>query len=391
MNRITIGLIALTAMGGCMGLDRDPADDNSYGNPNRSPAQSQAWPPATQGSWRGADGKPVQSAFGDWNTQTATPQAKAWTTLPQNTVSVKKSTPNSTTTASAKSSSSKPTVKTDDALVMATYTEAKGSDTIVTTTTKVSHKSPAVNLGVLCLLNNKRVTFHYEVKDSSSSGVDKLELWGTTDTRSWKKYDIVKQTPKSVAADVKDEGLYGFTMIARGKNEVTKNQPPLPGEPPQVWVAVDMTKPVVQLLGAELNVMSQTPTLVVRWDAKDRNLGPRPVTLLYAERLEGPWTPIAANVENRGRYEWAMPACVPSNVYVRVQATDVMGNVGMAQTTTLHLPVRSSNGGIRGEPALTEPGRLGLTPPPNIDANVRPIAATVTNPAVSIISVDGGE
>jgi hypothetical protein len=390
MNRITVSLIVLTAMGGCMGLD--PVDDSSCGNPNRSPAQSQAWPMTSQGAYRGTDGRSVQSAYGDWNTQPATPQAKAPTPLPQNTASVKKSTPNSTTTttASTKSSSSKPAVKTEGALVMATYSETKGSDTSASAMSKASPKSPAVNLGVLRLLNSKRVTFHYEVKDPSSSGAANLELWGTTDTRSWKKYDIVKQTPKSVVTDVKDEGLYGFTMIAHGKNDVTRNQPPLPGEPPQVWVAVDMTKPVVQLLGVELNVISQTPTLVVRWDAKDRNLGPRPITLLYAERLEGPWTPMAANVENSGRYEWAMPAYVPSNVYVRVQATDVMGNLGMAQTTTLHLPGRSSNGGIRGEPALTEPGRLGLTPP-NIDAHVRPLAATVNNPAVSIMSVDGDE
>jgi hypothetical protein len=134
---------------------------------------------------------------------------------------------------------------------------------------------------------------------------------------------------------------------------------------------------------------AQTPALVIRWNAKDRNFGPRPVTLLFAEHLEGPWSPIAANVENSGRYEWLMPACVPSNVYVRVQAIDMMGNVGMAQTTTLHIPGRPLAGAVRSDPALAEPPHLGNTiPPPPYDGNVRPINATVPNPAVSILSVD---
>jgi hypothetical protein len=241
----------------------------------------------------------------------------------------------------------------------------------------------------LRLLNSKRITFHYEVKDPAAAGVGDLELWGTTDSKSWKKYDIVTRTPKSIVVNVKDEGLYGFSMIARGKGELTKNQPPQPGEPPQVWVAVDLTKPDVQLLGAEMNVMSKTPALVVRWSAKDRNLGPRPIALLYAEKLEGPWSAISANIENSGRYEWSMPPCVPPTLYVRVQATDMMGNVGMAQTATLHIPGRPMmSTAVRSEPTLAEPPALKSVPMPVVEPQLKPVAATVPNPAVSILSVD---
>ena len=288
----------------------------------------------------------------------------------------------------------------------ATYTEAKGgrdSDSTLPPVVKspsgkslssvasksAEAKSHPVNLGVLRLLNTKRINFHYEVKDPASAGVAGLEMWGTTDTRSWKKYDIVKRSASSLVVDVKEEGLYGFSMIARGKDELAKNQPPQPGEPPQVWVAVDLTKPVVQLLGAELNIMAKAPALVIRWNAKDRNFGPRPITLLYAERLEGPWTPVAANVENNGRYEWCMPACVPSSVFVRVQAVDLMGNTGMAQTTTLHIPGRAGTSTVFNEPKLADPPKLGNTlPPPPCESNLRPVSATVINPAVSILSVD---
>ncbi|MGH7227122.1 MAG: hypothetical protein ACRELF_28230, partial [Gemmataceae bacterium] len=333
-----------------------------------------------------------------------------WATAPQRSSVVKKTTSSSSksTATAAKSSSSRPSAskvnKPADTLVKATYNQSNGlydgDDGLSAVAKPISAKtpsmprpaeakSPPVNLGVLRLLNSKRITFHYEVKDPASAGVAGLEMWGTNDTRSWKKYDIVKRAGSSLVVDVKDEGLYGFSMIARGKGELAKNQPPQSGEPPQVWVAVDLTKPIVQLLGAELNIMATAPALVIRWNAKDRNFGPRPITLLYADRLEGPWTPVAANVENSGRYEWVMPSCVPSNVFVRVQAIDLMGNAGMAQTTTLHIPGRSATSRVRAEPKLAEPPQLGnMLPTPPCDSNIHPVAAIVPNPAVSILSVD---
>lgn len=295
----------------------------------------------------------------------------------------------------------------EDELLKATYTEAKGSSDREPESKKkvpakasssvvsqpVEPKSPPVNLGVLRLINSKRITFHYEVKDPAAMGVAGLEMWGTTDMRSWKKYNIVARASSSLVVEVKEEGLYGFSMIARGKNETAKDQPPVPGEAPQVWVCVDLTKPNVQLLGAELNIMAKTPGLVIRWNARDRNFGPRPITLLYAERMEGPWTPIAANVDNTGRYEWNMPPCVPSSVFVRVQAVDLMGNTAMAQTTTLHIPGRAATGSAYNEPKLADPPQLGNMLPPVTSAapesHLRPVGlTTIPNPAVSILSVD---
>jgi hypothetical protein len=398
MKRLCVSLIVLTAMGGCLGLDRnDTVEDNPYGSPRRSSAQAQFSSPPNQGGWSpsGSNGQPVQAAYNTWDRPSYGPSgsAKAPANPPPNMATAAKKTASSSgATATAKAPAKKPadSAKTEGEIVRVGHTETKGSEAGAKTAKTVPAKSPPVNLGVLRLLNSKRVHFEYQVKDPSAVGVAGLELWGTTDTRTWKKYDIVTRTSNSVSVEVKEEGLYGFTLIARGKSELAKNQPPLPGEPPQLWVAVDTTKPIVNLLGAELNVLSQTPALVIRWNAKDRNLGPRPVTLLYAERPEGPWNPIAANVENSGRYEWVMPACVPNSVYVRVQAADVMGNLGMAQTTTLHIPGRAALSALRGEPALADPAHPGkMLPPAPYDTNLRPIAATVTNPTVSIVSVEG--
>src|SRR6185437_11387061 len=411
MNRLTVTFVVLAATGGCMAVDRDPVVE--YQAPRRT--TTQPWVTGGSADWRGSDGKMVQTAALDGSSRTSA-TASSSISWPQRNVANKTksgSSDDSDTTpvakkSTTKSSSTKPKSDYSEALVAATYTTtlpghssrepASTPGTLPSATTKSSKdlapktaeaKATPVNLGVLRLLNSKRITFHYEVKDSGSTGVSGLELWGTKDMRSWKKYEAVQRTSKSFVVDVKEEGLYGFTMMARGKDELTKNQPPKPGEAPQVWVAVDLTKPDVQLLGAELNIMSKTPGLVIRWTAKDKHFGPRPITMLYAERLEGPWTPIAANVENNGRYEWNMQACVPSSVYVRVQATDMMGNSGMAQTTTLHIPGRTLLTGSRTEPTNAEPPRLATVPtPPTLDV-LRPIAATVPNPAVSILSVDG--
>lgn len=247
---------------------------------------------------------------------------------------------------SAKAAAQTTSVKAENTIIQAAYTEAK----------PVLEESPPINLGMLRLMNTKRITFHYEASDA---GAANLEIWGTTDMRNWKKYEAAARSPSSLAVEVKDEGLYGFTMIARGKDEPTKDQPPV-GELPQVWVAVDLTKPFVQLLDAAINAPAPAPAVTVRWNAKDRSFGPHPITLFYAERAEGPWRPLAANLENSGRYEGSLPPHLSGNVYVRVQAADLMGNVGTSQTTALHLPSR-----------------------PTVDA------ARVSHAPVSILAVDG--
>ena len=302
MNRITMTVLVLAVTSGCMAIDPDPIDDAMYTPPHRQP-----------------------------RTQ---PQSQAWSYTPQNTTLAKKNANDAassvTTTASKSSSPRSSDTKSENMIVKASYTQTKPAE----------EETTPVNLGMLRLTNSKRITFRYEIKDTASAGAAGLEIWGTTDMHTWKKYDTKPRSPSSLAVEVKDEGLYGFTMIARGKDE-PGSQPPS-SEPPQVWVAVDLSKPVVQLLSAEATVQARKPSLLVRWNAKDRNFGSRPITLLYADHPEGPWRPLAANLENSGRYEGSLPPNLAASLYVRVQAADLMGNVGVAQTRALHLPEQSS-------------------------------------------------
>jgi hypothetical protein len=226
----------------------------------------------------------------------------------------------------------------------------------------------------LRLVNSRRIAFHYEVKDPGTAGPVAVEVWGSQDLKTWKKYDAVTQKGKAYTIEVREEGLYGFTLLARAAGGGKDG--PAPGEPPQVWVAVDCTRPVVQFMGAELNILARAPTLVIRWSAADRNLGPRPVTLLYAERPEGPWMLLADNVENTGRYEWPLPAALPAALFLRVQAADLMGNVGLAQTPNLLYNVRA--GAVAGRPGpAAEPARDAgpMLPEPELPRQLPPTPA----------------
>lgn len=181
--------------------------------------------------------------------------------------------------------------------------------------------SPPTPLGpsvpILRMVNSKRITLNFELKDSASSGTPAIDLWVTRDMRTWKKHEVQRPATGSYLIQVNDEGLYGFTLIARG----SQGPQPIPhsGDLPQVWVTVDATPPVVQLAGVELSLTSREPALVVRWKAQDRNFNRKPITVSYAEQAEGPWVPLATGIDNTGRLELPVPANLPKRLYLRVE------------------------------------------------------------------------
>lgn len=181
------------------------------------------------------------------------------------------------------------------------------------------------------MVNSKRITLNYDLIDVGVSGVSGVELWCTQDAHSWKRGEIVAQTNHSFSVEVKEEGLHGFTLLARNGSGAGKDAPAV-GEQPQMWVMVDYTKPSVQITSVEVAHGGKAPTVQVHWTAKDKNLGPRPITLSYSELSEGPWTTITADVENSGQYEWLPPATAPHRLFLRVEAADLAGNVATVQT-----------------------------------------------------------
>jgi hypothetical protein len=187
------------------------------------------------------------------------------------------------------------------------------------------------------MVNSKRFTLNYEVTEQGKSGISAVELWMTMDGRRWDKHSEQKRSegvevrpPYEVT--VEKEGLYGFTLIVRSGVGLSV-QPPQAGDPPQVWVEVDLTRPVVHISKVEVGRGPEAGSLTIHWTATDKNLGRQPITLSFAERPDGHWSTIATNRENIGRYVWRMPTDVPYQFYLRVEAVDRAGNVGMAETS----------------------------------------------------------
>jgi hypothetical protein len=178
------------------------------------------------------------------------------------------------------------------------------------------------------LVNSKRISLNYEIKNGGPA--PEIDLWCTRDGRTWNKLQTLDQGKPPCVAELDEEDLYGFTLVVR--NGTGQGKQPQEGDRPQVWVEVDITKPVIRLMGIEVNKNKEGRFLTILWKAFDKNLAPKPITLSYAVEPEGPWMPIASQLTNTGRYVWKMPIEAPHQYFIRVEAVDQVGNTGVAQT-----------------------------------------------------------
>ncbi len=192
---------------------------------------------------------------------------------------------------------------------------------------EVSSGSTSAQQPRFVMVNHKLVLLSYEFKDVGPSGVSGVEVYYTRDGKVWQKFEgIQNENPVWVELE---EGTFGIYLLARtglgGGREA-----PTEGDQPQIWIKVDLTKPVVFLNG--IHQANGSKTLDITWTARDDNFGRKPITLSYAESTSGPWMPIAAGIENVGAYTWQIPPSTPSSFYVRVEATDLAGNVDSSTT-----------------------------------------------------------
>lgn len=178
--------------------------------------------------------------------------------------------------------------------------------------------------------NNNLVVINYEIKDVGSSGISGVDLWYKQPGQAWTKVEVSSHEKSPYVVEVKEEGVYGFTLIARN-GDGNSLPPPQDDDPPQIWAAVDTTKPAVKLAMAEGVATSQGRKALLSWQAQDTNLPPAAVRLAYAEREAGPWVVFASGLENKGSFVWDVPAALRHCLFVRVAAVDRAGNVGFAQ------------------------------------------------------------
>ena len=163
-----------------------------------------------------------------------------------------------------------------------------------------------------------------------------VELWGTADQgQTWQLWgqDPDRQSPFDI--EVETEGLFGFRMVIVGSNGLASNRP-RNGENADAWIHVDIERPQVKILSALYDRGNESGKMVMEYQASDDFFPERPISLLYSQTPNGPWTNIATGARNNGRYVWSADPSLPPTIYLKIEANDSAGNVGVHQ---LDLPI----------------------------------------------------
>jgi hypothetical protein len=198
----------------------------------------------------------------------------------------------------------------------------------------VSHEQAVVPMvaGARQVVNSRRVFLTYSIDQTGPSGVGKVQIWMTRDRgQSWECLgeDPDRQSPAEVL--LPGEGLFGVTLVVSNGRGFGAN-PPAPGDAPDWWIEVDLTKPVAELISVQPSKGSDPGVMVITWNARDKNLGPEPVDLYWSANRDGPWMTIAKGVKNDRQYRWSVPQEVGSQAYVRLTVTDLAKNVSESVT-----------------------------------------------------------
>jgi hypothetical protein len=183
----------------------------------------------------------------------------------------------------------------------------------------------------LQITNNTQVTLDYEVTKVGPSGVGSVELYLTQDEgRTWQRYADDPDLKPPMTVNLPGEGVFGLRLVV-GSRAGLGRRPPQSGDVPQMRIEVDTTPPVAKLFYPQPD-QHRRDALVLTWNATDHNLTPNPITLQYAERPDGAWQTIAADLPNTGRYTWQLSPNLPYRVYLRLTARDTAGNSGVDET-----------------------------------------------------------
>ncbi|GMU23998.1 MAG: hypothetical protein AMXMBFR13_40750 [Phycisphaerae bacterium] len=175
-------------------------------------------------------------------------------------------------------------------------------------------------------IRSRQIELHYQVTDAGES--PEVELWYTRDRgTTWQQCGLDEDGASPMVFIAPAEGLYGLLMIVRD-GAVASSPPPRPFDPPQRWVFVDYTPPLVQWDGVEAgDAFASRRTLQLRWTAHDDHLAGRPISLAWQSSVDGVWQTIDDALANVGRYDWTAPANLAGQVAFKLTVRDLGGHV----------------------------------------------------------------
>ena len=181
------------------------------------------------------------------------------------------------------------------------------------------------------MISTKRFRLDYAINAIDPSGVAKVDLWMTRDNgREWTLWGSDPDSVSPFPVQVNDEGRYGFRVVIHSKDGLT-GQGPSRGDPPDMYVHVDSRPPLVKITSVPYGRGNEAGRLVINWSASDPFISLRPIRLSYSRGATGPWTVIEDGLRNAGRYVWKVEPNVPERIFLKIEATDQAGNVGVHQ------------------------------------------------------------
>jgi hypothetical protein len=207
------------------------------------------------------------------------------------------------------------------------------------------------------------------------SGLTKAYLWYADDKLEWRQWkeilgplpappssdpDRPREIPVTFRFQAPADGTYSFIIGLENHNG--KYRPdPKKGDPGDIVVVVDTTKPQVELNNVRVASQQDRAVVDVNWMAKDANMAPVPIRLEYrasgADKAGGGWKAITPEwIDNTGQYTWAVPKGEGYLFDIRIVCKDKAGNQEMITTKT---PVNVD---------LARPGVSGVNVAPGVES-----------------------
>jgi hypothetical protein len=232
-------------------------------------------------------------------------------------------------------------------------------------------------------LNTQSVALQLKA-EVGPSGLTKATLYWADEKLEWKPHKDVKgplAAPETNSPDkqrfipvdfnflAEKDGLYNFIIVVENHRAASRKVP-VKGDPGDIQVMVDTTKPAVKFATTPRVTSNGDRGAVVdiRWEAKDANIAPVPIKLEYsAVRLDRPsepgeWKAITPDwMDNTGQYSWSAPTAEAHLFLIRVTCKDRAGNEAKIETVTpvnVDLEVPKVHG------VDVAPGKGGLGPAP---------------------------
>lgn len=183
------------------------------------------------------------------------------------------------------------------------------------------------------LLNNRTVAFAWVGEDAEAVFID---VYQTRDGDRWEKVHSQEAASPRIAVTVSEDGWYGFSVVARGADGRGED-PPAPGEPPEIQAFVDTRGPEILEMGPPTGSSwdAERP-MPISWRARDES-GVREVLIEYHQEGGEGWRPVRRESAAAGEWLWVVPNLMRRRFEVRLTAVDAAGNRSAPETRSYRL------------------------------------------------------